>query len=54
MKAMQEAARREFERKYTAKRNYAQLIELYRELIVRKETGLLAEKTAAFSNGDAS
>jgi len=54
MKAMQEAARREFERKYTAKRNYAQLIDLYRELIVRKETGLLAEKTAAFSSGDAS
>lgn len=54
MKTMQAAARREYERKYTAERNYTQLMDLYRELIVRKETGLLAERMAAFSNGDAS
>jgi glycosyltransferase involved in cell wall biosynthesis len=54
MKVMQSAARHEYERKYTAKRNYAQLMDLYREIIVCKETGLLAERMAAFSNGDAS
>lgn len=54
MSAMQLEARREYERKYTAERNYTQLVDLYRELIVRKETGLLAERMAAFSNGDAS
>jgi glycosyltransferase involved in cell wall biosynthesis len=54
MKIMQGAARREYERKYTAERNYTQLMNLYRELIVQKETGLLAERMAAISNGDAS
>jgi glycosyltransferase involved in cell wall biosynthesis len=36
MRVMGEAARREFERKYSAERNYSQLIALYRGLIEQK------------------
>jgi glycosyltransferase involved in cell wall biosynthesis len=44
MRVMGEAARREFERKYAAERNYSQLIALYRSLVEQKS---VATQTAA-------
>jgi glycosyltransferase involved in cell wall biosynthesis len=48
MQRMGEAARQEFERKYSAERNYVQLISLYRQLVERKQP--LAQTTAALAS----
>jgi glycosyltransferase involved in cell wall biosynthesis len=48
MRAMGEAARREFEKKYSAERNYSQLIALYRALVKRKS--LAAQSATVFAS----
>ncbi len=53
MEAMGEAARREFERKYTAERNYGQLVSLYRTLVAGKALGSQPEQLSAVITGGA-
>ncbi len=53
MERMGKAARLEFERKYTAERNYEQLVSLYRTLVARKPLGLEAAELSAFASGRA-
>ena len=53
MEAMGEAARREFERKYTAERNYGQLVSLYRTLTTRGALGSQAAELSAVASGGA-
>jgi glycosyltransferase involved in cell wall biosynthesis len=53
MERMGMAARLEFERKYTAERNYEQLLSLYRTLVARKPLGLEAAELSAFASGRA-
>jgi glycosyltransferase involved in cell wall biosynthesis len=52
MRAMGAAARQEFERKYSAKRNYDQLISLYRQLLELKSA--VAQRAAAFASDSVS
>jgi hypothetical protein len=50
---MRRAARREFEEKYTAERNYGQLLSLYNGLVVRKEFGSQSARLRAVAAGGA-
>jgi glycosyltransferase involved in cell wall biosynthesis len=52
MRVMGEAARREFERKYSAERNYGQLIALYRRLVEQKSSA--TQTSAAFASNSIS
>jgi glycosyltransferase involved in cell wall biosynthesis len=53
MEAMGKAARQEFERKYTAERNYGQLVSLYRTLTTRGALGSQAAELSAVAGGGA-
>lgn len=53
MEIMRRAARREFEEKYTAERNYGQLLSLYNGLVVRKEFGSQSARLRAVAAGGA-
>jgi hypothetical protein len=49
---MGEAARQEFERKYSAERNYSQLIALYRRLVEQKASA--TQTATAFASNSMS
>jgi glycosyltransferase involved in cell wall biosynthesis len=53
MEIMRRAARREFEEKYTAERNYGQLVSLYNRLVVRREFGSQSAPLRAVAAGGA-
>jgi glycosyltransferase involved in cell wall biosynthesis len=53
MEIMRGAARREFNRKYTAERNYGQLENLYRGLLARKAFGSQPAALSAITSGGA-
>jgi glycosyltransferase involved in cell wall biosynthesis len=51
METMGEAARLEFEKKYTAERNYGQLMSLYKALVARQALGSQAAELSAVPSG---
>jgi glycosyltransferase involved in cell wall biosynthesis len=51
METMGEAARLEFEKKYTAERNYGQLMRLYKALVARQVLGSQAAELSAVPSG---
>jgi glycosyltransferase involved in cell wall biosynthesis len=53
MERMREAARREFEEKYTAERNYVQLASLYKKLALRGAVGVQEAALSTAARGGA-